>query len=103
VKALVTGAAGFLARYIVEQLLARGDVVRGFARGPCPQLEALGVEVVRGDIRDPQAVSAACSQVDVVFQAKHWASSECWRLTDRAGFSHALYVRISSGVRAISI
>jgi len=67
VKALVTGAGGFLAQYIIEQLLARGDVVRGFARSPQPQLESLGVEVVRGDIRDPQAVSAACSQADVVF------------------------------------
>ena len=31
-KALVTGAGGFLGRYIVEQLVARGDHVRGLAR-----------------------------------------------------------------------
>ncbi len=31
-KTLVTGAGGFLGRYITEQLLARGDQVRGYSR-----------------------------------------------------------------------
>ena len=56
---LVTGPGGFLGRYIVEQLLARGDRVRGFARGDYPDLRALGVELVRGDLADAAAVSAA--------------------------------------------
>ena len=30
-KALVTGAAGFLGRYVAEQLAARGDQVRASA------------------------------------------------------------------------
>ena len=34
--ALVTGAGGFLGRYIVEALLARGDRVRGFAPASIP-------------------------------------------------------------------
>ncbi len=68
-KALVTGAGGFLGEYIVEQLVARGDQVRGFGRGTYPRLEGLGIEVVRGDIRDAAAVSLACRGVDVVFHA----------------------------------
>ena len=65
--ALVTGAGGFLGRYIVEQLLARGDRVRGFARGDYPELSNQGVRMIRGDLRDAEAVAAACREVDVVF------------------------------------
>jgi nucleoside-diphosphate-sugar epimerase len=65
--ALVTGGGGFLGRYIVEQLLARGDRVRSLGRGAYPELEAMGVEVVRGDINDPTAVASACIGIDCVF------------------------------------
>ncbi|RIK79585.1 MAG: 3-beta hydroxysteroid dehydrogenase [Planctomycetota bacterium] len=65
--ALVTGGGGFLGRYIVEQLAARGDRLRCFGRGRYPALEALGVEVVRGDITDAAAVKAACAGIDGVF------------------------------------
>lgn len=65
-RALVTGGGGFLGRYIVEQLVARGDQVRSFGRGRYPELEALGVEVVRGDIADRGAVVNACAGVDAV-------------------------------------
>jgi nucleoside-diphosphate-sugar epimerase len=65
--ALVTGGGGFLGRYIVEQLVARGDRVRAFGRREYPELAALGVEVVRGDLRDRRQTLAACSGVDTVF------------------------------------
>ena len=57
----------FLGRYIVEQLLARGDRVRVFSRGAYPDLQSLGVEVVQGDIRDSLAVADACREIDCVF------------------------------------
>ncbi len=65
--ALVTGAGGFLGRYIVEALLARGDRVRGLARGEYPQLQSLGVEMVRGDLADRDTVTFACQGIDCVF------------------------------------
>ena len=64
---LVTGAGGFLGRYIVEQLVKRGQKVRGVARGHYPALEALGVEMRRVDIRDVDAVKTSCEGVDTVF------------------------------------
>lgn len=67
--ALVTGAGGFLGEYIAEQLIARGDRVRSFSRGNYPQLDALGIETVTGDLRDPIAVAKACEGVDVVFHS----------------------------------
>jgi nucleoside-diphosphate-sugar epimerase len=67
--ALVTGGGGFLGGYIVEALLVRGDRVRSFGRGDYPQLREKGVEVVRGDIRDNDALRTACAGVDCVFHA----------------------------------
>jgi nucleoside-diphosphate-sugar epimerase len=67
--ALVTGGGGFLGGYIVQALLARGDSVRSFGRGDYPQLEAQGVEVVRGDIRDNEALGRACEGVECAFHA----------------------------------
>ncbi len=79
-RTLVTGAGGFLGRYIVELLLERGDHVRGFARGRYPELTTLGVEMIAGDIRDANQVADACRGVDAVFHvaavAGIWGS---WR------------------------
>ena len=66
-KALVTGAGGFLGQYIVEQLLIRGDNVRGVARNRYAELDRLGVEFLQGDLRDAQFASDACEGMDVVF------------------------------------
>jgi 2-alkyl-3-oxoalkanoate reductase len=65
--ALVTGASGFLGLYLVEQLLARGHRVRALCRGTSPRLDALGAETVRADLRERQAVLAACRGADIVF------------------------------------
>ena len=73
-NALVTGAGGFLGLYVAEQLVARGDRVRAICRRGRPQLDALGVETVRADLRDRPAVIAACRGVDVVFHVAGVAS-----------------------------
>ncbi|MEE3184387.1 MAG: NAD-dependent epimerase/dehydratase family protein, partial [Gemmatimonadota bacterium] len=43
-KALVTGAGGFLGGAIARALKDRGDEVRGFSRGEHPELAAYGIE-----------------------------------------------------------
>ena len=73
-KALVTGGGGFLGRYIVEKLRARGDEVRVISRGKYPELEALGCECVQGDLRSSQAVDAACEGMDVIFHVAAMAA-----------------------------
>lgn len=65
--ALVTGGGGFLGRYLVEQLVARGDRVRILARRAYPELKAIGVECYQGDVRDAAAVDQACRGVQSVF------------------------------------
>ncbi len=66
-KALVTGGGGFLGRWIVRKLLARGDAVRVLGRREYPDLAAQGVETVQADVSDADAVAAACAGVDAVF------------------------------------
>lgn len=64
---LVTGGGGFLGRHIVGELLAKDHRVRILARGDYPDLAARGVECRRADIRDAEAVAAACVGCDGVF------------------------------------
>lgn len=67
VRALVTGGGGFLGRRIAEMLCERGWAVRSFSRRAYPDLSALGVECVRGDLADADAVARACDGCGVVF------------------------------------
>lgn len=65
-KVLVTGYGGFLGAEVTRQLLAAGYQVRGLARGTYPELQALGVEVLCGDIADRLTVLSACAGCDAV-------------------------------------
>jgi len=93
-KALVTGAGGFLGQYIVEQLLARGDQVRALVRRESPALSRLGVELAHGDIRSPADVIQACEGVDVVFHtaavASIWGPWELFYETNTLGTRHVI-------------
>ena len=68
-QVLVTGATGLLGSHLVERLIVQGDRVRVLVRpgGRTEFLDALGVEVVRGDLTDPAACAAAVSGVALVF------------------------------------
>jgi dihydroflavonol-4-reductase len=66
---LVTGATGFLGRHLVRLLVERPDQVRALVREGTDDraLHALGIEVVRGDALDADAVRRAASGCDMVF------------------------------------
>ena len=66
-RALVTGAGGFLGLALVRALQARGDAVRALVRRPSPALSATGAEVVIGDVTDPRAARTALDGCEVVF------------------------------------
>jgi UDP-glucose 4-epimerase len=73
----VTGADGFIGSHLVEALVRRGHSVRALAlynsAGSWGWLDALdpdvlaSVEVVLGDVRDPEHMLSFCDGVDTVF------------------------------------
>jgi nucleoside-diphosphate-sugar epimerase len=70
VRALVTGGGGFLGGTLVRRLLREGHDVASYARGDYPELAALGVRCLRGDIADASGgpeLKAALEGVDTVF------------------------------------
>ena len=69
VKALVTGAGGFVGGAIARALRERGDDVRGFSRGEHAALAAYGIDQYQGNVADPEAVAGAARGVDIVFHA----------------------------------
>jgi dTDP-L-rhamnose 4-epimerase len=71
---LVSGGAGFIGRHLCRELTANGQTVRVIdalieqVHGPAAAPERMsGVELMRGDVRDPQAVKRALQGVDGVF------------------------------------
>jgi uncharacterized protein YbjT (DUF2867 family) len=70
---LIVGASGRLGGIVARRLLADGKPVRAMSRTPAnlSELQELGAEIVAGDQRDPQSLSAACKGIDAVFTASH--------------------------------
>jgi len=78
-KVLVTGGAGFIGSNLVETLVKRGDRVRvldNFSTGHHRNLAAIegDVEVIEGDVQDPQAAADAAEGVDCIFHQAALAS-----------------------------
>jgi len=102
VKALVTGGGGFLGGAIVRRLVERGWPVRTFQRGHYQQLDELGVEQIRGDISDTEAVSGVVDGCDIVFhvaaKVDPWGAYQPFHRTNVVGTENVLAAMRSRGV-----
>jgi nucleoside-diphosphate-sugar epimerase len=65
-RILVTGGAGFLGINLCRELLARGFAVRSMDIAPFGFAERAVVQAIQADIRDPDAVTRAMADVDMV-------------------------------------
>ena len=70
---MVTGGAGFIGSHIARKLLEMGDAVRvydDFSTGKWSNLAGIekDVEVVEGDLRDPDGLIKAARGCEVIFQ-----------------------------------
>ena len=83
---LVTGATGYIGGRLVPRLLARGHRLRCVARNPS-RLKGHpwpGVEIVQGDLEDPQASAQALEGIDVAYYLVHsMAAGHAFRERDR--------------------
>ncbi|MDA8388235.1 MAG: NAD-dependent epimerase/dehydratase family protein [Nitrospiraceae bacterium] len=69
-RALVTGATGFIGFHVALELIRKGFEVRALARaagGIAPELLKLGCEVRQGDIKDFDSVLRAAAGADHVY------------------------------------
>lgn len=101
-KTLVTGGGGFLGRYIVEQLLARGDEVTVLARDDYPTLRQAGAKTIQGDISQAATVLQACQGLDVVFHVAArpgiWGSWESFYQPNMLGTQNIIAACQEQGV-----
>lgn len=103
-KALVTGANGFIGRFLVEELLRRGWAVRCFIlegeRSDGHESEA--VEVVTGDICRKETLAAAVQGVDYIFHLAGvktvWDEATYFRINVQ-GTKNLLHALLESGHR----
>lgn len=68
---LITGGAGFIGSNLAHALVARGESVRildDYSTGRAQNLRGIEdrIEIVRGDLRDPQAVAQAVRGIEIV-------------------------------------
>ena len=68
-RVLVTGATGFTGDHLARTLASRGYDVRALVRDPARarDLDAAGVELTVGDLRDGATVAAAVTGVELVY------------------------------------
>lgn len=64
----VTGATGFIGTELVKELIAAGHHVRGLTRSDAgaQQLQAIGAEVHRGNLKDLDSLRSGAQGMDVV-------------------------------------
>jgi nucleoside-diphosphate-sugar epimerase len=73
-KYLVTGATGFIGRWVARQLVEQGHEVRSLSHNPdrTQHLGETGVETLRGDITRKDSMREAMQGVDGVFHVAGW-------------------------------
>lgn len=109
-KALVTGATGFLGSRLVDRLLARGEIVVGLARSPSSAQKLIdrGCKFVQGDLSQDPAVRAAVQGCDAVFHVAgvsrigiRRSEVAAMEATNVAGTQRILDAAIEEGVERI--
>lgn len=84
-RVAVTGASGFVGRYLVPALLERGDAVTALVRDPARgrELEAAGAELARGDLLEPDSLVRALKGCTAVVHLAAVADSSDEALNQR--------------------
>ena len=102
---LVTGGSGFLGGAVARRLVARGDAVRTLQRHDSPALRALGVEVVRADLADREAVVIAAKGCDAIIHVAAktgvWGPFEDYHRTNVLGTRNVIEACMANHIRRL--
>ena len=78
---VVTGPAGLVGANLVRTLLASGQPVRALVHHDRRALEGLDLEIVTGDVEDPDSLRRAFAGADLVY---HTAAHISILMSDRS-------------------
>ncbi len=108
---LVAGATGLVGGEAARLLRAKGLEVRGMVRatsdaGKVAGLEKAGVSIVRGDLRQPESLAAACRGVEAVVTTVSampfsWQPGNTIQDVDRKGQMALIDAARNAGVRRV--
>ena len=103
---LVTGAAGFIGSELVARLLADGHRIRALVRKQtsATRLQALGAEVVLGDVRDGSSVARAAAGQELVYhlaKAPSHSRPALLRAVNTQGTANVAHAAARSGARRL--
>jgi uncharacterized protein YbjT (DUF2867 family) len=104
-KVLVSGATGNVGGEVVKRLHERGAEVRALARKPEAVAFPKGVEVVPGDLTDPESIRTALRGVDKLFLLNAVVADELtqalitYGIAKRSGIKHLTYVSVYKAER----
>jgi uncharacterized protein YbjT (DUF2867 family) len=105
IRCLVTGATGYIGGRLVPRLLEAGLTVRAMARNPDKLAKVPWhdeVEVVRGDLTDPQSLTEAFAGVDVVYYLVHsMGTSKDFVAEERQSARNVVEAAQKAGVRRL--
>jgi uncharacterized protein YbjT (DUF2867 family) len=99
-KILVTGATGNVGREVVKNPHKRGVDIRALARKPESVNFPAGVEVIAGDLTDPESIRSAVRGIDKLFLLNAVVADELtqalitYGIAKRAGIKHVTYVSV---------
>ena len=101
----VTGGTGLVGSHVIEEALRRGFHVRALARASSDThlLRNWGVEIVTGDLSDPDALRNGVRGVDVVFNCAakvgDWGTLEDFRALNVEALRLLLDAAVEEGVK----
>lgn len=119
-RVLVTGATGYLGRFVVQELKSRGYFVRVLARSPekAAGLKVYCDEITIGQITQPETLAGICENIDVVFssvgvtkqrdnltfrEVDYQANKNILDIAKRTAVSKFIYVSVFNGPQLLHL